>query len=356
MRTYMLLLLLACAACGKDNDPEQLSLDTDVSGEIAFISRRVSTGDWQMYIMNLDGSNQRELSNKYVSCAPFAPSHDGQKIAFSTYENNTRYLYVMDKKGGTPLLLASAKQFCGNPVWSPDDSKIVFVKGDDVSSTRYDIYVTGSDGTHQQRLTTDKANFSPQWFPDGKTIVFAANDNGNCGIYTMRADGSGQKRISPAGRCFGSPQVSPAGNKIAMVSADWEGSQIFVTGVDGANLKQLTTTVNPKYHDTGFPKEGNHSPVWSPDGSKIAYVSWANGTPDIFVMNPDGNNKKELTNSEKRDENPCWTKDGKYIVFSTSRDVTPNGFEIYIMKANGQSQTALTKYMGDDAFPVFVKH
>lgn len=355
MRKYTILLLFVFAACRRDDTPGQLSID-DVSGEIAFISRRVNTGDWQMYIMDMDGSNQRELSGKYVSCAPFAPSHDGQKIAFSTYENNIRYLYVMDKNGGTPLLLASAKQFCGNPVWSPDDSKILFVKGDDVFSTKYDIYVTDSDGANQQRLTTDKATFSPQWFPDGKTIAFVADGNDGCGIYTMRADGSGQKRISPAGRCFNSPQVSPTGNKIAMVSADWEGSQVFVMGVNGANLKQLTTTVNPKYHDTGYPREGNHSPVWSPDGSRIAYVSWGNGTPDIFVMNPDGSNNKRLTNSEKRDENPCWTKDGKYILFSTSRDVTPNGFEIYIMKANGQSQTPLTKYMGDDAFPVFVRH
>ena len=354
MKKYIIFLILACAACQRDQAPG-LPL-ADIPGEIAFISRRApGTSEWQLFAMGVDGSNQRRIGEKNVACAPFVVSHDGKKILYTTYENDSRHLYVMGIDGGPAVLLASGKGFCGAPAWAPDDQRILFVKSDNTNGKDCHIYIVDIDGLHQQQLTTGKESSSPQWFPDGHTIVFAAQDNGGCGIYTMQADGSNQKKISPDGKCFGAPRVSPTGSKVAMVWDNKDGSQIFVMGANGAGLKQLTTSVNPKYFDTGFPREGNENPVWSPDGNKIAYVSWANGSPDIFVINSDGSQDKRLTSSPLRDENPGWTKDGRYILFSSNRNQDVSA-EIYVMKANGQSQTALTKYIGDDIYPVFIAH
>ena len=146
---------------------------------------------------------------------------------------------------------------------------------------------------------------------------------------------------------------SPDGKMIAITSNDRNGSQIFVMNSDGSNLKQITFTVSSKYFDTGFPRDGNGNPVWSPNSDKLAYVSYENGSPDIFIINANGTRNKRLTNTPLRDENPVWSKDGNYILFSSNR--SPNvASQIYIMRAEGQMQTALTNYMGDNIYPTFI--
>jgi TolB protein len=122
---------------------------------------------------------------------------------------------------------------------------------------------------------------------------------------------------------------------------------------DGSNLKQLTFTVSPKYFDTGYPRDANERPVWSPDGEKLAYVSWENASPDIFVINSTGTGNKRLTNTARRDESPAWTKDGNYILFTSNRDPLAIA-QVYIMRTEGQLQTALTNYMGDNIYPSFI--
>ena len=169
----------------------------------------------------------------------------------------------------------------------------------------------------------------------------------------MNINGSGKQLLSPSGRSYSSPSVSPDGKLISFVSNDWNGGQIFVMNADGGNAKQLTFTVNSKYFDTGFPREGNFGAVWSPNSSRMAYISYESGNPDIFVMNSDGTNKKRLTNNSLRDEYPSWTKDGQYILFSSNRDVTLSS-EIYIMRTEGQLQTPLTHYIADDIHPLFI--
>ena len=169
----------------------------------------------------------------------------------------------------------------------------------------------------------------------------------------MNADGSDKQLLTPQNKSFGNPVISPDGQKIAITSIDWNGSQIFVMDANGKSIKQITFTVSSEYFDTGFPREGNNNPVWSPDSRKIAYVSYENGSPDIFIINADGTRNKRLTDTPLRDENPQWTKDGSYILFSSNRN--PNvSSEIYIMRTEGQLQTPLTNFIWDDIYPSFI--
>lgn len=355
MKKYAVLILIALSACTKNENADTTPIDTE--GDIVFISRRTPDGEWTMYIMNSDGTNQRAILNSYVRCAPPVISHNGNKIAFTTYENNTYKLYAINKDGQNPVLLSQLQQYCGSPAWSPDDSKISFVKNDQSGGGIYHVYSISSDGTNETKLTNLNNNFSPQWTPDGSKIIFTSGDanwTGNYSIYSMNSNGTNKQLITPQNKSFGGAVLSPDGSKMALVSNDWDGSQIFVMNANGTGLKQLTFTVSPDYWDTGFPRDANDSPVWSPNGSRIAYVSWANGTPDIFVMYSNGLNNRRLTNGPIRDESPSWTKDSKYILFSSNRELNMSA-EIYIMKANGQSQTPLTKYIADDIYPTFIE-
>jgi TolB protein len=167
----------------------------------------------------------------------------------------------------------------------------------------------------------------------------------------MDQDGSNkQKIISNAG----APVWSPDGRKIAYVSKGMTNTpQIFVSFFDGSDVKQLTSTALEGW-DSGYPNFGNHSPQWTPDGKQIVYVSEINGgLPEIYIMNNDGSGQTRLTDTDRRNENPRISGDGNYIYFASNRDLT-YGSDIFIMQIDGKEQNALTRYAGDDTFPVTV--
>jgi TolB protein len=353
MKKYFIVAVIILSSCKKDAVVDMTPINA--KGEILFISRRISnSADWQIFLMNADGTNQRALSNNLVRCSPPILSHSGTKVAFTTYDNNFYYnLYVIDIDGQNQNLLSKGKQFCGSPAWSPDDRRIAFVKNDNNMGGTYDIYSISVDGSNEIKLTNQNDNFSPQYSPDNNSIIFSSSNNTWAGIYKMNIDGSSKRLLTPQNKSFGDPKISPSGTMIAITSNDWNGSQIFVMNSDGTNLKQITFTVSSKYFDTGFPRDGNCNPVWSPSSDQLAYVSYENGSPDIFNINSDGTGNKRLTDTPLRDENPVWTKDGNYILFSSNR--SPNvASEIYIMRTAGQVQTPLTNYRGDNIYPTFI--
>lgn len=354
MKKYIVAALIILSSCRKEAAVDMTPIN--VNGEILFISRRIpNSSDWQMFLMNADGTNQRKVSNTTVQYLPPIVSNNGMKIAFTNFDSNYMYnLYVIDIDGTNQKLLVQSKQTWGSPAWSPDGSRIAFVKSDNTSASTADIYSMKADGSNEIRLTTQNYNSSPQYVSDNKSMIFSSsNNNSRTGIYKMNIDGSNKQLLTPQNKSFGNPQVSPDGNMISMTSNDGEGSQIFVMNTDGSNLKQITFTVSPKSIDIGFPLPGNVNPVWSPNSDKIAYVSYENGSPDIFTINPNGTGNKRLTDTPLRDEYPDWTKDGDYILFSSNRN--PNvASQIYIMWAEGQLPAALTTYSGDSVYPTFI--
>jgi Tol biopolymer transport system component len=361
MKRYAAILLLALAACKKDHQQPGPDLSVDPTlldntpAEVVFISRRIdNSADWQLYGMNMDGTNQRLLSDRIVQCAPVTASNDGQKITFNTYENNRQQLYVLDKATGTRKLLATNDEYISNAVWSPDNSKLLFTKAINVNTGAFGIFTVDSDGSNEKEIKAGISAGQAQWFPDGQSIGFIGVENGVAGVYAMRLDGSEKKRLTPAGQRFGSFRISPTGEQIVLIGNDQGGSQqLFLMNAKGGATRQVTTSVSPRQWP-GNPRDGNNSPAWSPDGSKIAYVSWANETPDIFIMDANGKNDKRLTSGAIRDESPQWSRDGKYIYFNSNRDMSLN-HEIYRMTPDGKNQIPLTHWRSDDSYPVIIK-
>ena len=212
-----------------------------------------------------------------------------------------------------------------SPLWSPDGRYIAFMSDRDGND---DIYVMGSDGSNQRRLTNSGDDRNPSWSPDGRHIAFESDRAGSWRIYVMDSDGSNQRRLTTEGGRY--PSWSPDGRHIAFMSWRSIGRGIYVMDSDGSNQRRLTDLYS------------HSSPVWSPDGRHIAFVSRGIGR-GIYVIDSDGSNQRRLTDSDD-DWSPVWSPDGRHIAFESDRA----GFrqDIYVMDSDGGNQRRLTTYGG----------
>ena len=231
-----------------------------------------------------------------------------------------------------------------SPISSPDGKKIVFTSNRDGNTN---IYLMNVDGSNVVRLTNVQAEEqAPIWSPDGTRILFESNRDGNYEVYVMNSDGSGQTRLTFNPTVDGGPaRFSPDGKMIAFARSaavdgpDYYNFDIYTMNADGSNVKQLTTD---KEYDTG--------PVWSPDGRKIAFVSGREHNFDVFTMNTDGSEQVDLTNTPENDGPMAWMAGGHSIVISGE---TKNGTnQLWMINSDGTDRRQLTSF-GDNSYRIF---
>ncbi|MBI4202743.1 MAG: PD40 domain-containing protein [Chloroflexi bacterium] len=254
-------------------------------------------------------------------------SPDGSKIAFSTDRDGDYEIYVMDWDGSNPTQLTSNTWSDRQPSWSSDSSRIAFVSRPDGSNSY--IYVMKADGADIVKLTSSIANdFEPAWSPDGTKIAFVSTRDGNSEIYVMNVDGSGQTPLTSTPFAEEWPTWSPDGEKLAFRTnrdGNWE---IYVMNADGSGQTRLTNNTSD-----------DRGPAWSPDGTLIAFTSQRDGNRELYVMSPDGSNQVRLTFTPAEEFGPTWSPDSKKLAFSTDRD---GHQEVYVINADGTNLTRLT--------------
>ncbi|HYZ17979.1 MAG TPA: hypothetical protein VE615_00415, partial [Gaiellaceae bacterium] len=168
--------------------------------KIVFQSKR--DGNPEIYVMNANGTAQTRLTNSKTQDAEpaWSPSNlpGGQKIAFLSDRNGSLNVWVMNVDGTGQTQLTATKQPDGTPSWSPNGSKILFAsKRGDNKGTTFDLYTMNPNGTGVVRLTTSKGgDFEGTWSRDGLEIALTSLRDGNQEIYKMKANGSGQTRLT----------------------------------------------------------------------------------------------------------------------------------------------------------------
>ncbi len=281
-----------------------------------------------------------------------APTAANGRIVFSSNRDGNSEIYVMNVDGSNQTRLTNHPGYDGNPVWSPNGQRIAFTSG---RGGNAEIYVMNADGTGVSRLTdaTDVWNEpslspftgDPAWSPDGQRIAFASNRESVSGseVYVMNADGTNVSRLAPnyVSHWSSNPTWSPDGQRIAFASNTGDGgAEIYVMNSDGSNLTRLT------HHHPWI----SLAPAWSPDGSRIAFISSLHGRDyGIYVMDTAAllHVGRALHRDHKHD-NPAWSPDSQRIAFSSNRG---GNSDIYIMDACGSNQTRLTNHPGGDFNP-----
>jgi Tol biopolymer transport system component/subtilisin family serine protease len=246
------------------------------------------------------------------------------KIAFQSYRNDNFDIYIINEDGSGEARLTTDGASDVDPHWSHDGTKIAFASQ---RAGYQGIYVMNADGSGQTNLTNNPGwDADPNWSPDGTKIVFTSNRDGNTELYVMNSDGTGQTNLTQNPSVDNQPSWSPDGSKIAFVSQRTVASEIYVMNADGSNPVRLTDNNANDFY-----------PAWSPDGYKIAYTSNKDGDYEIYLMNTDGSNQTRITNSPGTESEPAWSPDGAKIAFETMRSS-----EIYVINASGSGARNIT--------------
>jgi TolB protein len=265
--------------------------------------------------------------------------------------------------------------------WSTDGQWITFQSTRD-GRTCDQQYTMRADGTQLTKVSVGGKTTCGWFLPGAKRLFFGSTHAADSAcptkpdpskgyvwgidpfdIYTVGRDGKDLKRLTNYGVYTAEGVLSPDGKRIVFTSLKDGDLDIYTMNVDGTDVKQLTTT--PGY-DGG--------PWWSPDGTKIVYRAWHPTNPDslkayrallaqrmirpnrmeLFVMNADGSNQKQITNLGGANFGPSWTPDGRRIIFSSNhRNPRSRNFDLFIVGLDGTGLERITTHEDFDGFPMF---
>jgi Tol biopolymer transport system component len=286
--------------------PSASAAGVPASGLIAF-SLAVGSNDQNSQIQTVkpDGSDLRTLGS--VNTCNDAPAIDptGTRIFFGSspssagqcYTSKTKHVFSMDSSGGSVRQLTTDANgvFSDDPVVSPDGAHVAFDRFD-MAGHLTGIWLMKTDGSGLVRITTAPASAKggdqqPTFSPDGTKLAFVryGTDSGQEGaLYTVAVDGTGLHQIVPASVDAGRPRWSPDGTKIVFSNGyGAAGRHINVVDADGSNLTALT-------HETTVSWAAD--PDWSPDGAKIVFSQFRAGNSyvGLVVMDADGSSGADI--------------------------------------------------------------
>jgi TolB protein len=283
---------------------------------LSFQARKGEGSCDQIYTMKVDGSDVRQIS-------------DGGRTTCSYYTPDAKsIIYASTVKAGRQC--PPAPSFDQGYVWPIYDS--------------YDIYIANADGSNARPLTSTPGYDAEATIRKDGRIVFTSVRDGDMEIYSMNADGSGVRRLTHREGPDGGPFYSADGKQIVfrgralaagpelddyralLKKALWRPTalEIFVMNEDGSNLRQITNL-----------KAASFAPFFTPDGKQIIFSTNV-GDPkgrnfDLYLINVDGTGLERVTYNDTFDGFPMFSPDGKTLVFASNRhDAKPGETNVFV--------------------------
>ena len=265
-------------------------------GRIIFTCTR---GDYnQLCMTNADGTGYQQLSTLESNSYYPVYSPDGKSIVYASNQNGGVFdLFLFTPDGSKLTQLTKNVGNVVSPTFSPDGKKILFANrtGDGPTS----LWTVDSNGENADLLYTGPSTIvAVDWSPQGDQIAFAmaVDKPDSYEIFLMNPDGSNVRQLTrnlPG--IGGSVDWSPDGKSLLIYAGPPGDKNIFMINVAAETAAQLTNGGN------------NGSPVFSPDGQWIAFISLRNNDQaDIFIMHPDGSDVRQITDNPEPDWQPQW--------------------------------------------------
>lgn len=274
------------------------------------------------------------------------------RIAFALDSDGFTSVYSIrpDGKGLRRLTaphVLSATGGDSGPAWAPDGKRLVFSRDLPLFGVDHvELYVMRADGNFERRLSRNAYfDLEPSWSPDGRTIAYVRVTTFAGTLYAGIAEvglGGGNVSSVTSGPIDLTPSYSPDGSELVFarlprVDAPLEDAELYVVRTDGTGERALGSGV------------AGWSPVWSPDGTRIAFVSYRDhdgascGSGDclpngeLYVVSADGSGLRRLTRSTADDEHPTWSPDGTQIAYASGYDDARQGHPpwLYVRPADG---------------------
>lgn len=252
---------------------------------------------------------------------------DGKSLVVVDRSASPAALAIVPVDGGTPARLTKPPEGGegdSTPLVSPDGNTLAFVRK--VGSNGGDIYLSDLHGQGVRRLTFDDASIRGlSWMPDGQDLIFASTRGAGTQLWRLPAYGGSPHMFALAGTNASYPTVAAAGKRIVYADSP------SLTSVWRARLGSDEDTVEEKelVRSTGR----QSWPAYSPDGSKIAFISDDSGTEEIWTCDANGGNRRQVSHfNGPRVRRPRWSPDGKTLLVSSDEQ----GQGLYTVPAEGR--------------------
>ncbi|MFN1835067.1 TolB family protein [Balneola sp. MJW-20] len=320
--TILLFSLISCQQASQFNfgsPTETGASKTPDNLKIAYnVLENVQTNDYEIYVMNADGSNKTNISNQ--------PGVDWVYYSYGT--------------------------------------KLYFVSDRDTTSGIFFLYEMEYDGSEIRKITDFRIQDS--WFSSrnsGQEFVIKPHDTvDSTRFYIIDMDGEVLEQIEPGLPYIYDPHFSPTGDQIVFRgsrSPYLEDSgyidELYIINTDGSGLRQLTQYPE---NDSSARWWSYHAgpPRWKQEQNRITYNSIQKGTSSLFEISPDGSDQTQITSDSTYDGWHSWSEDGEWLVFS--RSVVNGGsfnYDIYLRKQNSDEVLRVTTSPKIEQAPVFVR-
>jgi dipeptidyl aminopeptidase/acylaminoacyl peptidase len=249
--------------------------------------------DSQIVVMNVDGSDPRQLTHGPGYKEEIRWSPDGATLAYLWLTRRHDYqLYTIPAVGGTPQRVSVGLTEVWTRegyAWSPDSTRLAF-------GASGEIFLGSADGSALDGIPQPDeccgwaGEDAVDWSPDGSTIAFSYNDE----IWTVHPDGTGLTRLLSGDHDYGDPEWSPTSEQLLYIADDLESPGLLgVVDADGQNAHWIPAWV--------------WNADWSPDGTAITFASHIDQrTTEIYTAPAGGGTPTRLTFDNKGDADPDW--------------------------------------------------
>jgi len=271
-------------------------------------SRSTVKGQKEIFIMDWDGANARQISTHRSIAQSPAWSADGKSVAYTAFayhvnrKSRNADLFMYELASGRRWLVSYQRGINSGAAFLPDSKHLLLTIS---GGGNPDIYRIDVEGKSMQRITNGprgSMNVEPAVSPDGRRVAFSSDRSGQPMIYIMDIDGSNVKRVTFAGRYNSTPKWSPDGKRITFAGFDKTHFDLFSMDADGTNMIRLTSAKKP-----GGKMADNEDPSYSPDGRHILFVSNRTGSNQLYIIGTDGENERRITVDRHSYFKPNWS-------------------------------------------------